>query len=55
VILPGARVGSGATVVDSIVAGEVEPAATVASSVIGRTHRVLSGTHVEGETLPPPA
>jgi mannose-1-phosphate guanylyltransferase len=55
VILPGASVGHGATIVDSIIAGQVEPGATVVSSVIGRTYRVPAGAHVEGATLPAPA
>jgi mannose-1-phosphate guanylyltransferase len=54
-LLPGARIGAGASVVDSIVAGTLEPSASVAGSVVGSGHVVAGGSRVERQTLPAPA
>jgi mannose-1-phosphate guanylyltransferase len=54
VVLEGGSIDAGATVVDSIVAGHVGAEARVVASVIGATHRVAAGAHVESETLPRP-
>jgi mannose-1-phosphate guanylyltransferase len=55
VLLPGASIGAGARVRDSIVAGYVGADAEVVSSVIGATYRVPDFATVVGERLPRPA
>jgi mannose-1-phosphate guanylyltransferase len=55
VLLPGARINEGATIVDSIVAGRVGRDAEVRSSVIGATYAVPAGARVESEALPRPS
>ena len=54
VLLPGASVGSGAEVDDSIVAGHIGAGATVRGSVIGAGHTVPVGATVIEQRLPSP-
>jgi mannose-1-phosphate guanylyltransferase len=54
VLLPGAVVGAGAHVSDSIVAGEVGPAARLDHCVVGAGHRIGDGDVVSGERRPAP-
>lgn len=52
VLLPGARVGRGAVVADSIVAGEVGSGATLEHCVIGAGHQVAGGAELAAVRLP---
>jgi len=54
VLLPGALVGDGAIVTDSIVAGRVGPGAVVHECVIGRTGTVAASAAISGTRVPPP-
>ena len=55
VILPGAVVEERATVIDSIVAGQVGRGARIVESVIGATYRVPADCELVAATLPQPA
>lgn len=52
VLLPGARVGAGATVSDSIVAGHVGAAASLVGCVIGAGYSVAAGSELAALRLP---
>ncbi len=54
-LLPGAHVADGASVVDSIVAGSVGESSVVESSVVGAGYGVPAHSEVKHQTLPPPA
>ena len=54
VLLPGAMVGPGARVTDSIVAGEVGAGARLERCVVGAGHRIAAGDTVTDERRPTP-
>lgn len=54
VLLGSARVGPGAQVRDSVVAGEIGPGAVVVGCVVGATYTVPADTEVSDQKLPSP-